>query len=153
MNKVKKRKIRTRTKVIIGVILFLFFKIVSPYLMTPREIKELNNNMNFPYKFISPLEEFDEDGWEKVSRVYGVKYVDLQGNYIIFDGYPDLANSHKLTYLSTHNPEFVLFGIRIGDNMTIVDRILKENGYKRKKHMEIIICIVKGKFVYPLEQI
>ncbi|SFO50144.1 hypothetical protein SAMN04489757_13238, partial [Anaerocolumna aminovalerica] len=46
MNKVKKRKIRTRTKVIIGVILFLFFKIVSPYLMTPREIKELNNNMN-----------------------------------------------------------------------------------------------------------
>ena len=101
--------------------------------MTPREIKELNNNMNFPYKFISPLEEFDEDGWEKVTRVYGVKYVDLQGNYIIFDGYPDLANSHKLTYLSTHNPEFVLFGIHIGDNMTIVDRIMKENGYRRKQ--------------------
>ena len=150
MNKVKKRKIRTRTKVIIGVILFLFFKIVSPYLMTPREIKELNNNMNFPYKFISPLEEFDEDGWEKVSRVYGVKYVDLQGNYIIFDGYPDLANSHKLTYLSTHNPEFVLFGIRIGDNMTIVDRIMKENGYKRKKTYGDHYMYCKGKICISL---
>jgi len=131
MNKVKKRKIRTRTKVIIGVILFLFFKIVSPYFITPREIKELNNNMNFPYKFISPLEEFDEDGWEKESREYGVQYVDLQGNYITFDGYPDLANSHKLTCLSTDNPEFVLFGIHIGDNITIVERIMKENGYKK----------------------
>jgi len=145
MNKVKKRKIRTRTKVILGVILFLFFKIVSPYLITPREIKELNNNMNFPYKFISPLEEFDEDGWEKVTREYGVKYVDLQGNYIIFDGYPDLANSHKLTYLRTHNPEFVLFGIRIGDNMTIVDRIMKENGYRRKKTDEEDYEYYKGK--------
>nr|WP_308742950.1 hypothetical protein [uncultured Anaerocolumna sp.] len=148
MNKV--RKIRTRTKVILGVILFLFFKIVSPYFITPREIKELNNNMNFPYKFISPLEEFDEDGWEKESREYGVQYVDLQGNYITFDGYPDLANSHKLTCLSTDNSEFVLFGIHIGDNMTIVDRIMKENGYKREKTYGDHYMYYKGKIYISL---
>ncbi|WP_313130835.1 hypothetical protein [Anaerocolumna sp.] len=133
MNKIKKGKIRTRTKVIIGVILFLLFKIVSPYLITPREIKELNKNINFPYKLISPLEEFDDDGWKIEAIEYGVMYVDLQGDYIIFEGFPDLSNSYKLTYLSTDNPEFSLFGIRVGDNMTLVDSIMKEKGYKRDK--------------------
>jgi hypothetical protein len=64
---------------------------------------------------------------------YGAMYVDLRGDYIIFEGYPDLSNSFKLTYLSTNNPGFLFFGIRVGDNMTIVDSIMKENGYKREK--------------------
>lgn len=119
--------------------------------MTPREIKELNNNMNFPYKLISPLEEFDEEGWEKEPGYNAVTYINSRGDYIIFKGFPDLSNSYKLTYLSTYNPEFVLFGIRIGDNITIVDRIMKENGYKRKKtdkddyeHFKGKICISLG---------
>jgi len=66
-------------------------------------------------------------------REYGVKYVDLQGNYIIFDGFPDLSNSPKLTCLRIDNPKFFLFGIRVGDNITIVDSIMKENGYRRKQ--------------------
>lgn len=145
MKKIKERKIRTRTKVIIGVILFLLFKIVSPYLITPGEIKELNNNSNFSYKFISPLEEFDEKGWKKNIRFNAVKYTDLQGDYIIFEGYPDLSNSHKLICLRTDNPEFFLFGIRVGDNITIVDSIMKENGYRRKKTDDNVYEYYKGK--------
>ncbi|GAA4292236.1 hypothetical protein GCM10023142_27410 [Anaerocolumna aminovalerica] len=39
---------------------------------------------------------------------YGAMYVDLRGDYIIFEGYPDLSNSFKLTYLSIDSPEFLL---------------------------------------------
>ncbi|WP_313130832.1 hypothetical protein [Anaerocolumna sp.] len=110
----------------------LLFKIVSPYLITPREIRELNNNSNLPYKFISPIEEFDEEGWEKELGYNEVKYVDSREDYIMFNGYPDLSNSYKLTYLSIDDPEFSLFGICVGNNMTFVDSIMKKNGYRRK---------------------
>jgi hypothetical protein len=142
MNKIK---IRTKIKIIFGVILFLFLKIVSPYLITPGEIKELNNNSNFSYKFISPLEDFDDDGWEIEAIEYGVMYVDSQGDYIIFEGFPDISNSYKLAYLSTENPEFSLFGNRVGDDMTFVDSIMKENGYRRKKTDEDNYEYYKGK--------
>ncbi|GAA4294566.1 hypothetical protein GCM10023142_31780 [Anaerocolumna aminovalerica] len=59
--------------------------------------------------------------------------MDLRGDYILFEGYPDLSNSYKLTYLGIDNPEFSLFGIHVGDNMAFADSIMKENGYKRER--------------------
>ncbi|GAA4294562.1 hypothetical protein GCM10023142_31770 [Anaerocolumna aminovalerica] len=133
MSKIKKSKIKTRTIIITGVILFLFIKIVSHFFITPREIQELNINTNFPYKLISPLEEFDKEGWEEHPDYNEIYYENPQVGCIVFMGYPDLINSRKVTYIYINNPKFFLFGIRVGDSMTIVDSIMKENGYRRKK--------------------
>jgi hypothetical protein len=77
------------------VILFLFIKIVSHFLITPREIQELNINTNFPDKPISPLEEFDKEGWGEYPDYNEIYYENPQVGCIVFMGYPDLINFVK----------------------------------------------------------
>ncbi|ROR25329.1 hypothetical protein EDD66_11191 [Mobilisporobacter senegalensis] len=112
--------------------MYISYKIISPFYIIPSEIKELNENINIPFKFATPLEEYDfEEGeWERIEDYCKIFYSGSKGDYLRFNGYPDLSSTYKFTGIITDNPEVSFFGIHIGDEMAIAKDILKKYGYK-----------------------
>jgi hypothetical protein len=138
---VKKKK-KIRTKIICGIIVLLIISIiyneVLPFFISPREIQELNKNINLPFKFGEPLEKYNFAGkeWNESEGPYGIYYTNINGDYYGFEGFPDLSQPYKLTYCETSNKKYRLFGIQIGDSIEIADDQLKKYGYKYNKSYE-----------------
>ena len=133
-----KKKIKKKYIIIISIVVSFFaliiIKIILPFYIMPREIIELNNNMNInlPFKFGDLMEESDLPGdeWERSLGMYNVVYNNHKGEYINFEGFPDLANEYKLTSYSTTNEEASVFGIHVGDKYMEADKIFRKYGYR-----------------------
>lgn len=91
--------------VVLVMILYIIYKITSPYIATPSEIKELNKNIDLPYNFAEEVSEEDfilleKQGWVRSYIVYtGIAYTNDKDDLIIFSGYPDLSNRYKFTLI------------------------------------------------------
>jgi hypothetical protein len=132
--RVKKKK--RRTKIICGILVILLISIiyneVLPFFILPREIKELNEKSKLPIEFATPLENYDFTGnmWEKQLDYNGVSFLNKKGDYYVFDGFPDLSRSYKLTAYWTENPQVIVLGVRVGDSINKAEKIIKSYGYK-----------------------
>jgi hypothetical protein len=130
-----KRGVKKKTKIIL-VILFLIlikiiYDIISPFYITPSEIKELNKNIDLPYEFGKPLKDYKFNNELTVDDAeMSLSFETEEGDYIWFSKYPDYSCSYKFTTFNTSNSQISFFGITVGDSMEKANNVLDKNGYK-----------------------
>jgi len=135
----KKRKGK---RIILGalvMILYITYKIGSPYIVTPSEIKELNKNINLPFNFGEEVseEELKENGWRFEGDEYNeICYMNEYDDVLLLNGFPDLSREDKLVTFITEDEKIKVFGIGINDNVKDAREILKKFRYKEKSYRD-----------------
>ncbi len=141
--------------VVIGTIVFTFFmiiKIVLFFTVIPKEIKELNRNIDLPYQFATPLSDYDLASVKLIRGGGCVYFIDELGDSYEFSGYPDVSNKDRFIGYRTTNPAKNVFGISVGDNIHEAKHILRDYGYKGKIEYESDrIYYVKGKVIIYID--
>lgn len=126
----KKRK-KIKKTIFVTIIILVIYYNFAPFFFLPSEIKELNNNINIPVKFGEKLNPEDfKDNWEVADGQNAIYYNNDLGDCFKFQGFPDLSSKFKLAYLTTNNPNIMLFGFKIGDSISSIESVLINNGYK-----------------------
>lgn len=127
---------------LVSILMLIVIKIAAPFFILPSEIRELNKHINLPYKFGTPIEEFDLKNYEcEKNRYNEISYYNDKDNFG-FSGFPDLSCTYKLTHYGTSKLEFFIFGFQIGDEIREVDKILKKYDYDLKK-TAINLCFIE----------
>ncbi|WP_310603036.1 hypothetical protein [Anaerosporobacter sp.] len=125
----QKKKKSIRLMFILLMVLTMVYVVVWS-IKTPSAIEDLNNNIDLPYKFTTPMSECDivekkiEDEYE-----YGVYVETYNGDSYRFSGYPDMSSSYKLTSYYTKNTKVSLFGFKVGDSLNEANKLLRKHGY------------------------
>lgn len=132
---------------VFGILVFIIYKILTPISIIPIEIHELNENVNIPYKFATPLENysFDSEIWEQSSEYNSISFKKDEYECFTFEGYPDYADSYKFTNYWSNNPDTSIFGIHVGDNLESIDKIMKNYGYWQEDNLSSYIKYTKGR--------
>ncbi|WP_310603037.1 hypothetical protein [Anaerosporobacter sp.] len=131
---IKKR--RKKFKISIGVIAVVLLVIATLYTFVrshyklPNEIDDLNNNIDLPFKFNTPISEYDIDEEHIEDVEEGVIWVELNGQkYGFFSCLDEDSSTYKFAYYFTDMPKTSLFGFKVGDSMEKADKLLTEHGY------------------------
>jgi len=127
--------------------LYITYKIGSPYIVIPSEIKELNKNINLPFNFGEEVseEELKENGWSyKRTEYYITSYMNEYDDVLLLNGFPDLADSDKFATYTIRSEQIRVFDIGINDNIEDARKILKKFGYNEDFHGDAY-CYTKGK--------
>ena len=91
-------------------------------------ISKINENSNIPIPFLT-----DFTG-EKIS---GINYINnyMSKDYIcddytlVFEGYPDDESKLRLVTIKLRNSKYNIIGIKTGDNVCDVEKIIKKYGF------------------------
>lgn len=131
---------------IIFLIIFIILKIFLFFALLPKEINELNNNINLPYKFAAPMSDYNLNSYKLIRRGGCYSIFDDFGNCFAFGGYPDASSKYKFIGFRTTNSTIHVFGFAVGDDMDKAKKILIDKGYKEKrKYDDLYIYYVKGR--------
>jgi hypothetical protein len=132
----QKKKKNKKVKIVWGIVILLLLSIIYneilPFFILPREIQELNKNINLPFKFAEPAEHYDftDSKWKKSDDLLGFSYMKDNNECFSFQGYPDLSSTYKFTTCWTNKSEMTVFGFHVGDSIDKAEQNLKKNGYK-----------------------
>jgi hypothetical protein len=131
---------------ILVLVLFIILKIILFFTVLPKEIRELNRNIELPYKFASPMSEYNLDTDKIIHGGGCYALYDSSGNLYIFGGYPDVSSEYKFAEFRTTITDIKLYGFSVGDDLDKAKKELKNHGYKEKiKYGGLYIYYVKGR--------
>lgn len=71
----------------------------------------------------------------------------------IMSGFPDTLDKYCVTYFETENPEYELWGINVGDNMSDAVASIEKHGYKFEQEFisAHIVCYNSGQITISIQ--
>lgn len=149
---IRTNHIKKIATLVICFFLFLMYYIISPFFILPQEIRELNDNINLPFKFGDSMNNFDLSDYEQDWENYSYQLNHKMDNFIIrFEGFPDASNEYKLVSYATSENKFSLFNMHIGEPIKSFDKKIKKKGYKITDISEDSVTYRKGRIIIYID--
>jgi hypothetical protein len=133
--------------------MFIFIDDIGQREKTENTIREMNQNSNLGFCLLTPYNKIIR---KNAPKKWGAGYwidnymsIDYHGDNIIltFSGYPhDEVSATFLTDITFTSNKYNVFGIKTGDDISISKKILKNQGFEKKRAENIYkkndLCIL-----------
>lgn len=92
-------------------------------------LNEFNANSDFPYGLATPETLLGDTSDFEMYHGYGCYLLENEDISIWIGGYPDVLDDGHVTRYDVKTAKYSILGLRIGDDMELVDTTLRKFGY------------------------